>query len=215
MYYSHRKKEESCIKKWEVTVDEEGNFQVLDIDVEEVLPYDDLEGEVWKDIKGWPFHQVSNRGRIRVLPGGQVGRWKIATKIELRKLTHDIKSFGYMRIMHGNTKLLVHTLVLTAFAGPCPPGQECRYLNGIPSDNRWPENIKWGTKIENAHDKVGHGTNKGAHSGEDHHFSKLTRSQVDDIRSRPEYWGITIALGKEFNVSDRTIGKIRRGERWQ
>jgi hypothetical protein len=151
-----------------------------------------------------------------VLPGGRIGRWRIATKIELRKLTHDVKGSGYMRIMHGsNTKLQVHVMVLNAFVGPCPPGKECRHLNGNPSDNRWPENIKWGTKIENCQDKVEHGTNKGAHAGEDHHFSKLTRSQVDDIRSRLNYYGITRALGKEFNVSDTTIAKIRRRERYQ
>jgi hypothetical protein len=32
----------------------------------------DLDGEIWKDIIGWPFHQVSNKGRVRALPGAFV-----------------------------------------------------------------------------------------------------------------------------------------------
>lgn len=51
----------------------------------------------------------------------------------------------------------VHHLVLWAFVGPAPPKMECRHLNGNPADNR-PENLKWGTRRENVHDAIAHGT---------------------------------------------------------
>ena len=35
---------------------------------------------------------------------------------------------------------------------------EGRHLNGNPADNRWPENLAWGTSSENSHDLVRHGT---------------------------------------------------------
>ena len=43
----------------------------------------------------------------------------------------------------------VHQLVLEAFVGPCPPGHQCLHKNNNPADNRWPENIRWGTHAEN------------------------------------------------------------------
>lgn len=51
----------------------------------------------------------------------------------------------------------VHQLVLWAFVGPAPEKHECRHLNGMPADNRL-ENLKWGTRRENVHDAIQHGT---------------------------------------------------------
>ena len=72
---------------------------------------------------------------------------------------------------------LVHHLVLEAFAGPCPPGMECRHLNGNPADNRWAPgetaeeviaaggNLIWGTSGENNLDQVRHGTYRNRNTG--------------------------------------------------
>jgi hypothetical protein len=49
----------------------------------------------------------------------------------------------------------VHRLVLLAFVGPPPDGQECRHLNGIRTDARL-VNLAWGTKAENAEDRRQH-----------------------------------------------------------
>ena len=37
----------------------------------------------------------------------------------------------------------VHQLVAEAFGGPCPPGHKLVHLNGIVTDNRWPENLAY------------------------------------------------------------------------
>ena len=37
----------------------------------------------------------------------------------------------------------VHQLVAEAFGGPCPPGYKLVHLNGIVTDNRWPENLAY------------------------------------------------------------------------
>ncbi|MDE2095631.1 MAG: HNH endonuclease [Patescibacteria group bacterium] len=79
----------------------------------------------------------------------------------------------------GNKKYsLVHRLVLEAFIGPCPPGMECRHLNGNRSDNRL-ENLCWGTRIENVEDKRKHGT---ILRGEMNPNAKLTADTVIQIR---------------------------------
>ncbi len=42
----------------------------------------------------------------------------------------------------------VHRLVMAAFVGPCPEGQEVMHNNHIRSDNRL-ENLRYGTHVEN------------------------------------------------------------------
>jgi hypothetical protein len=170
------------------------------------------DGEVWKDVdvENWPFHQISNRGRVRALPGAKRKGRRIALQIELLKQTTDRK--GYMTVRKRETVVKVHRLVLNAFVGPRPSGQECRHLNGNRSDNRWPENIKWGTPKENYEDKTRHRTDG---RGERHSQAILTQSQVDDIRSRKWYHGFDTRLGEEFGVSSHTIRSIRIGKNWK
>lgn len=66
----------------------------------------------------------------------------------------------------------IHTLVAMAWHGPRPDGQECRHLNGDPTDNR-PENLAWGTRAENMADMVRHGRGKVArtHCPQGHPYS--------------------------------------------
>jgi hypothetical protein len=174
--------------------------------------------EIWKDIKTipyhqaeWPFHQVSNFGRIRALPGAILRGRRIATQVELRQLTCDT-STGYMRVGKGQLLIYVHILVLNQFWGPCPPGQECRHLNGNRSDNRWPENLVWGTPKENQQDRIQHGTNN---KGERNGRCKLTESQVIDIKSRPESAGIVKQLAMQYKVSRQAISHIRNDRTWK
>ena len=173
-----------------------------------------IEEETWKDIKTipyhqaeWPFHQVSNLGRVRVLPGGKVGHGRLVTETKLRKLTQSNRGYVTIRRFLGHT-LLVHVLVLNQFVGPCPSGQECRHLNGNRSDNRL-ENLIWGTPSENAQDKVLHGTDS---RGERHHNSKLTGSVVIEIRNRPES---SYELADQYGVTSATIRDLRNGRRWK
>jgi hypothetical protein len=56
----------------------------------------------------------------------------------------------------------VHSLILLANAGPPPHGQLTRHLNDDPDDNRWPENLAYGTASENEQDKFTNGTRKPA-----------------------------------------------------
>lgn len=112
--------------------------------------------ETWKPV-GPPFslhrYEVSDMGRVRSLDRIVNGR-----SYRGRILSATPNNDGYMKlkltrddgaqIMH-----TVHRLVLAAFAGPCPPDMETLHGPGGKEDNRWPENIRWGTKAENAADK--------------------------------------------------------------
>ncbi len=66
---------------------------------------------------------------------------------------------GYARLQfhrYGRGRAyFVHDLVLTAFIGPRPLGQQSRHLDGDRANNRI-ENLAWGTAKENAEDKKRH-----------------------------------------------------------
>ncbi len=87
-----------------------------------------------------------------------------------------------------------HRLVLTAFAGPCPEGLECRHLNGIRTDNRL-GNLAWGTPEVNNADKKIHGTQP---QGEGNNLAKLTEKDVREIHR----------LGREGKLNNKTIGAL-------
>jgi hypothetical protein len=119
--------------------------------------------EIWKDIPGYErCYQVSNEGRVRSLDRAitQMSRWgalytKFVDGVDLRP---GRMPAGHMSVSLGrNNSQCVHKLVLLAFVGPAPEGQECLHKNGDSSDNRL-ENLRWGTRSDNIRDAVRHGT---------------------------------------------------------
>lgn len=96
----------------------------------------------WKQMPEHPEYKVSNGGDV-MAPSGC--------------LLKPHPTNGYQRVSLGNTQRYVHRLVLEAFVGPCPPGKQCRHLNGDKADNKL-TNLAWGTPSENNYDRVRHGT---------------------------------------------------------
>lgn len=87
---------------------------------------------------------------------GDVFTWRRNEKESLeQKETED----GYKNVVlykNGKRKMFqVHRLVLRAFVGEPEENEECRHLNGHPSDNRL-QNLKWGTHKENMQDAIRH-----------------------------------------------------------
>jgi hypothetical protein len=101
--------------------------------------------EKWRTCTRDKRYKISSRGRVLSLY--QPGHPRV-----LKQTTGD----KYPRVGIGGKMVRVHILVLEAFAGPRQPGQEARHLNDIKTDNRWPENLCWGT--ENQADAVHNGT---------------------------------------------------------
>jgi hypothetical protein len=122
---------------------------------------------------------------------------------------------GYFRVwvkINGKATLTnVHTMILTAFRGPCPDGMECRHLDGNPLNNAI-DNLAWGTPKENIADQYRHGT---ACVGERRNSAKFTPEIVREIRTRhAEGWGIT-RLARWYEVNHNAIGCIIRRKTWK
>lgn len=98
------------------------------------------------------LYEVSNCGRVRNVRTGAVRK---PQPVKRGHLHVDLWRDGVGRSFY------VHRLVLQAFVGPCPPGMEALHRNGNPTDNRV-ENLRWGTRSQNLHDSVRHGTHQQA-----------------------------------------------------
>lgn len=121
--------------------------------------------EIWLPVIGWEeYYEISNRGRIwsveRLDTLGRPQGGFFMSLIETHNPKRD-KFYYCVKLTSGKrAQPLVHRLELETFVGPCPPGRISRHLNDNGLDNRWPENICWGSFEENFTDAV---ENNGLH----------------------------------------------------
>jgi hypothetical protein len=132
-------------------------------------------------------------------------------ELSQKKLDHGYMSVG-LHYENSCRHICVHTLVLVAFRGKHETKEHCRHLDGNRSNNNLC-NLRWGTPAENYEDARDHGT---ARIGEDRYNSKLTRSQVIEIRRRYRTgnWSCD-GLGDEYGVTGDTVQKIIHGQNWK
>ena len=99
--------------------------------------------EEWRDVPGFPGYQASSLGRVR-------------SPRKILKLSID--TGGYLTVTLGHaTQRRVHCLVMLAFVGPPPEGQEVCHDNGDKQNARL-DNLYYGTRERNIEDAVRHGT---------------------------------------------------------
>ena len=129
-------------------------------------------------------------------------------------ITPTTNQYGHLKVRLRSAQRCaikyVHRLMLETFVGPCPPGMECRHLNGDPTDNRLC-NLVWGTHSENIKDMYRHGTQntKNRARGEQVGTAKLRNEEAQYIFLT--YWdgaASQIELARAFNVNKRTIYQV-------
>jgi hypothetical protein len=101
-----------------------------------------LQGEIWKDIKGYDGYQVSNKGRVK----------STIVRKEGKLLKPSVNKLGYLQLglsVNGKpTTHYVHRLVAETFI-PNPDKKLCiDHINTDRTDNRV-ENLRWCTHKEN------------------------------------------------------------------
>ncbi len=181
----------------------------------------------YRDIPGLPGYRVGDDSSVwscwtypsRSRPSTPTGPWKLMRSGKMMWKSHGVLGTGRRNCQVGILKngvrrtCKVHHLVLEAFVGPRPEGMECRHLNGDPFDNR-PENLAWGTRSENALDKVRHGRCCfSGFIGEKNPTAKLNEAQVREIRKLDTNRALTRKIALQFGVTMKTIRRIRRRDR--
>jgi hypothetical protein len=170
------------------------------------------DSEQWKPVPGYEgLYEVSDHGRVRSLDRRVVDSLGRARRIRGRVLRAGLTSVGYdsvaLYICGQKRTALVHRLVLSAFAGPCPSGMEGCHDDGVRTNNRL-ENLRWDTHMANVADATRHGTQV---RGERHGRTKLTEAQALEIRYSDESQRV---VAERFGVSQQSVSDIRTGKRW-
>ena len=163
-------------------------------------------------IPGFPGYAAREDGQILSWrrPGGDGGGIKDTSRVLKVSRTHR----GYLRlIVYKDRKpvnMYVHILILIAFHGQKPDGMQSRHLNGDQLCNR-PDNLCWGTKLENEHDRRRHGT---IPRGAKQHSAKLTDAKVIEIRRRLAAGEYGNRLATEYGISPSSMSAIRLRQTW-
>lgn len=172
--------------------------------------------EVWKAIPGLEqFYEASTHGRIRSL--SRTVRQKTGKQYlqagRVMKPALGIKNKYFSLRLTNQVETVtryVHHLVLITFVGPAPEGMEGCHGDGDRANNRI-SNLRWDTRSNNHADKALHGTD---HKGERHPGSKLTESDVKNLRKRRLDGLSYAALAKEFGVTTMTVYRAVKGKNW-
>lgn len=93
------------------------------------LPVENLEGEIWRDIRGFPNYQVSNKGRVKRLSYQR--KIKTIQFMTPEKLIHQsLHNFTGYWVWLKVQNCKVADLVYTTFVGTLRDKQYVRYLDG-------------------------------------------------------------------------------------
>lgn len=168
-------------------------------------------GVIYKPIERYPGYRVGT--------DGSVWRWRI-DKWKRLKLTPNPTN-GYLLVNLFSERLgmkrisktiQVHRIVLETFVGQCPSGMEARHFPDRNRSNNRLDNLMWGTKKQNASDKIAHATDP---VGERNPNRKLTEEMVRRIRINAVYKEKSrLSLALELGVTPGAIGHVLSGSTW-
>ena len=163
-----------------------------------------LDKEEWRAIPGYGMdYFVSSSGKVASRKAGT-----------MRILKPAIGSRGYLHVVlsrRGKTTTFpVHRLVLESFVGIRPDGEEARHLDGNKMHNGI-NNLKWGTKHENAMDKFRHGTDI---CGERNPNNKLTREDIVKIRMLHRMGWSNVKISQLFDLEKSHVSDIINNKSW-
>ena len=168
--------------------------------------------EVWKDISGYDGrYQVSNFGRVR-----SYARERYSEPLILKSI-HDSDGYCCVNLCYAEKGIRgrltkVHRLVAKAFIDNPNNLPEINHKDEDKTNNR-ADNLEWCTTRYN----LTYGNRLNCARGSNNYHSKLTQSQVDEIRrdyiKGDREFGQS-ALGKKYGVSHGSIAAIVKGKSW-
>lgn len=168
------------------------------------------ETEIWSSVPNFPNYEVSSFGRLRRIKKS----WsQLPGPLTPFTVTNGYKQFQFHN--NGAKKALrIHTIVLEVFDREKIGIEEANHKDGDTSNNNI-NNLEWVTPSQN----MKHAYDTKLHPkpyGDKSHFSKLTPSQVNEIRVKIcDGLMSMISIAKEYSVSRYCIYRIRDGKSWR
>lgn len=158
--------------------------------------------EVYKEIPFAKNYLVSNFGNVK-------------SKRYNKPLKGFINNSGYKRVQIGSSKNkhFIHRLVAEAFLEKKIDKDFVNHKDGNKLNNLV-ENLEWVTRSENDIHAFRNDLRK-ARKGESHHNSKLTLSQVEEIKKLLSNDYNCTYIAEKYNVHRRTISDIKNKKTWK
>ena len=164
---------------------------------------------------GWPRYAITSDGDL----WSCCPRNRNDTSPSWRRLCPTLDNYGYLKtvLSKGGRKFnrMIHRLVLEAFVGPRPSGQQARHYPDRTRTNNRLSNLSWGTPLANQADRVAHKTDL---KGSSHPNAVLSE---DDVRSILKGYvkGCRdhgcYGLAKMHGVTSSTIHAIVKRKQWR
>jgi hypothetical protein len=137
---------------------------------------------MFKPIPGYEgIYEVSDSGEIMSLERTCLTKGGKTRSVSVKILRHVYDGDGYPMVSlakEGKQKLhKVHRLVLLAFVGPKPDGQEGRHLDDVKTNNNL-SNLCYGTGVQNWEDRKRNGNGVKGNKNPNSKFQKEKRNHV-------------------------------------
>lgn len=171
--------------------------------------------EQWGTLPDFVGYEVSTHGQVRTYRK-QNGRGYLEQPRLMPPNPTVGKPYLRVRLAAPDGRYVdkpIHQLVLLTFVGPRPyPEYDSCHDDGN-AENNFLTNLYWGTKKENAEDRVRHSTQV---RGVKVSLAKLTDSQVAEIKQALPTWkkGMGKQFAEKFGVGNTAISCIKHGLTW-
>jgi len=159
------------------------------------------------------YFEIRENGEIWRLATkrGKTNYWKIKPRIMNVKINR-----GYIRLFTWDNgkriSCLAHRIIWSYFNGEIPDDKQINHKNGIKTDNRI-ENLEVVTQSENKKHSFRMGTED--NKGEKNPHSKLTKSDVKQIRLRYSQGELQKVLAKDYGIYQTHVSRIVNGMSWR
>lgn len=158
--------------------------------------------EVYKEILFAKNYLVSNFGNVK-------------SKRYNKPLKGFVNNSGYKRVQIGSSKNkhFIHRLVAETFLKKEFGKEFVNHKDGNKLNNSV-DNLEWVTRSENDLHAFRNDLRK-SRKGENHHNSKLTLSQVEEIKNLLSKNYNCTYIAEKYNVHRRTISDIKNKKTWK
>jgi hypothetical protein len=164
----------------------------------------------YREVPGFRDYRVGDDGSV----WSRLNRKDVGpTKPDWRRMSPGFcRGYHLYGLRRGRRRFnrLAHTLVLSAFRGPRPPGMEACHNDGNRANNCL-SNLRWDTRKANHADAIRHGTHP---RGDAHGCAKLTESGARYILRATAQGCRQADLARELGVSESIVSRVVLRKTW-